>query len=453
MPEGSNALSVSAALSIAKGKLEEITVRVVGEVSEFSSNARYKAVYFTIKDERASLPCMMWANRYSSCGVELQVGALVELTGRFSLYAAKGRMNFDVFSVELAGEGKLRMQVANIVRRLDSEGLLSASRKKQIPRFPERIGLVTSPRGAAVYDVLRTLRRRFPLAEVVFAGVGVEGEGAPAGIIEGLDAVQDAGVELILLVRGGGSFEDLMPFNDEGLARHIASMEVPVITGIGHEPDTSIADLVSDFRASTPTAAAEAVTPSFIELVSTLSDRGRRAHGVISGRLSSTGRILDRYSLLPLFQDPMSLLHEEAQEVDDLSKRLHASIPGGLSSAKDKLRDIRGVLASGLYALMIKPTASLNGSKAALQSAGRSLPVPFAAQLSSHAASLEALSPLAVLSRGYSVTRGPDGRIMSSISHARVGEKVSVQVSDGNMECTVDSIEEISLDLEVLDAS
>ncbi|MEG0322977.1 MAG: exodeoxyribonuclease VII large subunit, partial [Raoultibacter sp.] len=226
----SEPLSVSAALSLAKNSLESFMVKLIGEVSEVNNKPGYKAVYFTVKDSGASLPCMMWLTRYKSAGFDLRVGMLVELTGRFTLYAPKGRMNFDVFGMAIAGEGNLRLQVANLAKKLEAEGLMRPERKRQIPRLPEKIGLVTSPRGAAVHDVLRTLRRRFPLADIVLAGVAVEGPAAPAGLIEALLAVQRAGVEVVLLVRGGGSFEDLMPFNDESLARTIASMPIPVVT-------------------------------------------------------------------------------------------------------------------------------------------------------------------------------------------------------------------------------
>ena len=153
----SAALSVSAAMSLAKQSLESLTVRMVGEVSEVSIKPGYKAAYFTVKDSSASLPCMMWNNRYRASGIQLAIGQLVELTGRFTLYAAKGRMNFDVFTVALAGEGDLRLKVANIARKLKAEGLTDPARKRPLPVFPERIGLVTSPRSAAVHDVLRTL--------------------------------------------------------------------------------------------------------------------------------------------------------------------------------------------------------------------------------------------------------------------------------------------------------
>ena len=160
-------LSVSAAMALAKGALEGVAVRLVGEVSEVSNKPGYKAVYFTVKDKSAALPCMMWNNRFRAAGVPLRVGQLVELAGQFTLFAPKGRMNFDVVSLKLAGEGDLRLKVAELARKLEAEGLMDAARKRPLPIYPDVVGLVTSPRGAAVHDVLRTLRRRFPLARVL----------------------------------------------------------------------------------------------------------------------------------------------------------------------------------------------------------------------------------------------------------------------------------------------
>ena len=306
------ALSVSAAMGLAKNALEEVVVRLVGEVSEVNDKPGYKAVYFTVKDEKASLPCMMWMNRYQASGVALSVGALVELTGRFSLYAAKGRMNFDVFSVSLAGEGQLRLQVANLARELEAMGLMDPARKRPLPAYPETIGLVTSPRGAAVHDVLRTLRRRYPLARILFAGVPVEGPGAADGLVDGLAKVVFAGAEVVLLVRGGGSFEDLMPFNDRRLARTIAACPVPVVTGIGHEPDTSIADMVADVRASTPTAAAEAVAPAQSEITARIQGLGAAMGHAEGRRLDGLSLAVERLASLPLFREPTRLFDAEA---------------------------------------------------------------------------------------------------------------------------------------------
>ncbi|WP_249040426.1 exodeoxyribonuclease VII large subunit, partial [Eggerthella sinensis] len=348
--KGSEALSVSGAMALAKGALEGVTVRLMGEVSEVSNKPGYKAVYFTVKDPSAALPCMMWNNRFQASGVRLAVGQLVELTGRFTLYAPKGRMNFDVFSIALAGEGNLRLQVANLARKLEAEGLMRPERKRPLPAYPVAIGLVTSPRGAAVHDVLRTLRRRFPLARVLVAGVAVEGAQAPAGIVEGMRAVVRAGAEVVLVVRGGGSFEDLMPFNDEGLARMIGKCPVPVVTGIGHEPDTSIADMVADVRASTPTAAAEAVSPARESLARLFEARCGSLRASMGRALDRAGAEVRRCATRPLFCDAQLLYATEAQMLDMAADRLFRALPANLARDEALVERQRERLACALPA-------------------------------------------------------------------------------------------------------
>lgn len=417
-------LSVSAALALAKRSLESFTVKLIGEVSEVSNKPGYKAVYFSVKDSGASMPCMMWLNRYKAAGVELRVGMLVELTGRFTLYAPKGRMNFDVFGLSIAGEGNLRLQVANLAKRLEAEGLMRSERKKQIPRLPEKAGLVTSPRGAAVHDVLRTLRRRFPLATVLLAGVAVEGENAPLGLIAGLEAVRDAGAEVVLLVRGGGSFEDLMPFNDEGLARAIATLGVPVVTGIGHEPDTSIADMVADVRASTPTAAAEAVSPSLEGLESELGVRGAALSGALSRRIERAFSVVERIAERPVFADPNMLFAVEAQSLDLFEDRLQRAIPLNLERDRVKLRHLEDQV----------------------RSVGATLLPRFENQLAMGASRLHDLSPLTILSRGYAIAKDEEGSIVKSVDGIEANEAVCVEVADGRLDCTVNAVHKITIE-------
>lgn len=421
-PEGKpQALSVSAAMQLAKGALESVTVKLVGEVSELNNKPGYKAVYFTVKDEKAALPCMMWLNRYKASGVQMAVGQLVELTGRFTLYAAKGRMNFDVFSVALAGEGNLRLQVANLARKLQAEGLMDPTRKQPIPAFPETIGVVTSPRGDAVHDVLRTLRRRFPVARVLLAGVPVEGKDAPRGIVEGMRCVAHAGAEVILVVRGGGSYEDLMPFNDEFLARMISKCYVPVVTGIGHEPDTSIADMVADFRASTPTAAAEAVSPSQESLDALFKGRGQALCAGAERSIEAMRKRVEMCASQQVMRDPNLLFANEAQTLDYLNERLLAAMPHYME------------LNSARLASLVQQLAVL----------GPQLPERFSREVRVQAAQLDALSPLAVLGRGYSIVRDGAGAVLKSVDGANVGAPVGVQLSDGVLDCVVQDIKKV----------
>ena len=411
----SRPLSVSEAMQAAKRSLESITVKLIGEVSEVNAKAGYKAVYFTVKDDGASLPCMIWLNRYHQSGVQLCVGQRVELTGRFTLYAPNGRMNFDVFSISLAGEGDLRRRVAELAQRLEREGLMAASRKRPVGSLYEHIGLVTSPRGAAVHDVLRTIRRRFPVARISLAGVAVEGSQAPQGIVSGIDACVRAGCEVVLVVRGGGSFEDLMPFNDERLARAIAACPVPVVTGIGHEPDTSIADMVADVRSSTPTAAAERVSPDSSALLRELDAR--------AASMSASQRLaIERYEARlgyvasrPLFKDPHLLFSTDLLTLDLLHDRLSRALPECL--AKDSLH--------------------LTDAQRRLCTCAKTSFERFEHELALRAGRLHDLSPLAVLSRGYAIAKDEEGSVVRSVYAVHDGDKLDVAVSDGVISCSV----------------
>ncbi len=453
------ALSVSAAMGLAKGALEAVTVRLVGEVSEVNDKPGYKAVYFTVKDEKASLPCMMWLNRYQASGVALTQGVLVELTGRFSLYAAKGRMNFDVFTVTLAGEGQLRLQVANLARELEAMGLMADERKRPLPEYPRYVGIVTSPRGSVIHDMLRTLRRRYPLAKVLFAGVPVEGPGAADAMVDGLAKVVFAGAEVVLLGRGGGSFEDLMPFNDRRLARTIAACPVPVVTGIGHEPDNTIADMVADVRASTPTAAAEAVAPPAEQTRARLDALARALHGAEQRRLEGAARSLERIAALPPFREPERLFDAEALALDDLSGRLSRALPAmvrerrhrvgllaeglgrmlpaALAAPRASVAAARGRLAVRGATLTDRWEAALDADRDRLRGAGERLPERFCAAVAVNAARLHDLSPLAVLARGYAIARTGEGAVVRSAAAVAPGDGLAVTVADGVIDCTV----------------
>lgn len=443
--ENSSALSVSAAMALAKGALESVTVRMVGEISELSNKAGYKAVYFTIKDQSASLPCMMWNNRYQASGVHLAIGSLVEITGRFTLYAAKGRMNFDVFSLSLAGEGKLRMQVAELAKRLQAEGLMDASRKRQLPLYPYRIGLVTSPRGAAVHDVLRTLRRRYPMAQVLLAGVPVEGSQAPRYMQDALRCVVGQGAELVLLVRGGGSFEDLMPFNDEGLARSIAACPVPVVTGIGHEPDTSIADMVSDLRASTPTAAAEAVAPEARALNQHIELQAQRLSTRLLGRIERAKLRLDAVRAKDVIARPEALFASQALALDDYATRLPLAIPRSLDKDRLNLQLNESRLHRAMPQVLGLQGALIDERAASLHRGTRSLIEANKVKLGMAASRLNDLSPLAVIARGYGLARDEGGRIVKSIEQVTEGDLMTYQIADGEIVSRVESTDRIDV--------
>ncbi len=424
MPDD-RALSVTEAMSAAKRALEGVQLRVIGEVSEFNDKPGYKAAYFSVCDRGASMPCMMWRDDYRDSGTTLECGMLVELAGYFSAYVPKGRMQFMVRSLTAAGEGKLRLQVAALARALEAEGLMRPERKRPLPPFPERIAVVTSPRGKAVHDVVRTLHRRYPLAELLVAGVQVEGADAPAEIVEGLRAAAAAAPDVVLLVRGGGSYEDLMPFNSEQVARAVAAMPMPVVTGVGHEPDTSIADMVADVRASTPTAAAEAVAPDLGDVRARLGQEARALGRSLAHQLQSAVHRVTRCAERPVFSEPRVLLGPASQTLDILETALRRAIPARLERDARVLAVQRDRLAGVGARVLERPSAAFRLA----------------------AARLDDLSPLAILGRGYAVCFAEDGRtIIRSTAAVARDDRLRVRVADGSINCRVDDTERVAGD-------
>ena len=419
MPEQPRPLTVSELMMLARRALEPLEVTVVGEVTEFTDRSGYKAVYFTLSDPDAVLPCLVWRDAYERSDCPLRCGMLVEARGAMTVYAPKGRMQFQVRSLAPAGEGFLRMQVSALARRLEAEGLMSRDRKRPLPEYPERIGLVTSPRGKAVHDVVRTLWRRYPAAELVFAGVAVEGADAPASIVSGLETVGRAGVDVVILARGGGSYEDLMPFNTEEVARAVAASPAPVVTGIGHEPDTSIADMVADVRASTPTGAAEAATPSCDEVTARLvaMERalGRGLQHVVIG-LEHRLALAERS---PVLADARGWLSVRAQSVDLAAEDLSTAGRRLVTASRTRLGAAASTLAAAAPSVTRAPSR----------------------RLATAAASLDALSPLAVLARGYAVVYGEAGAVLTDASSVAAGHLTVTRLAHGTLRSRVEEIE------------
>ncbi len=418
MSDAPRALTVTEAMGWAKRTLEGAPLRVIGEVSEATDRSGYKAVYFTLCDGSSVMSCLMWRDVFGASGVSLREGMLVEVTGTLTVYAPKGRMQFQVRTLQAAGEGALRMQVAALARRLEAEGLMRIERRRPLPEFPDRIALVTSPRGKAVHDVIRTLRRRYPIAELLIAGVAVEGAGAVGSIVDGLRAAGASRADVVILARGGGSYEDLMPFNDEAVARAVVACPVPVVTGIGHEPDTSIADMVADLRASTPTAAAEAVAPSADEVGGRLEAQRRLLARALSGSVRAAERRVAVLRSHAVFRDPKALTATAAQRLDVAASGLPRALPGRLS--RDRVR---------LDAAAVRLTGS----------ASRSLE-RFGAELRLAASRLEDLSPLGILARGYAVCYAEDGAVVRSSNTLDPGDRVLVRLHRGAAGCLVESV-------------
>ena len=462
----SDALSVSQAAELAAGALHGVPkITVLGEVTGFRGpNARSGHCYFQIKDESAALECIVWKGTYDKRAFDLRDGLQVLFTGTFDLYKPTGKMSFKASSFTLAGEGLLRQQVAQLADKLRREGLMEPERKRRIPVFCTRVAVVTSLSGAVINDVKRTLRRRNPMVEVMCVGAKVQGEGAPAELVEGLRraAAITPAPDCILLVRGGGSFEDLMTFNDEGLARAVAACPVPVVTGIGHEPDNSICDMVSDRRCSTPTAAAESVAPEFSELVSALDGREQRLQRVLEGkivraasacdglggrlgramdvRLERERRSLDAFATRPCLTSPANIVDrrevELAQTVDRFCSACERA-QGRFAMELDRLAP--RLRSSTAHVDRMGHALELAASR--LRSKGTQLLNAPVAELGRSAAALDALSPLKVLGRGYSIAYDGDGSVATRAESFHAGDALRLRMADGDVLATVDAVE------------
>lgn len=421
------ALSVTEAMTQAKRALEGMSMRVLGEVSEATDRSGYKAVYFTLCDGSSVMSCLMWRDAFAASGTPLQEGMLVEVTGSLTVYAPKGRMQFQVRTLAAAGEGALRLKVAALARRLEAEGLMRPERRRPLPEFPDSIALVTSPRGKAVHDVIRTLRRRYPVAELLVAGVAVEGVGAVAAIVEGLRAAGASGADVVILARGGGSYEDLMPFNDEAVARAVVACPVPVVTGIGHEPDTSIADMVADLRASTPTAAAESVAPACEEVTARLGSLSRLLARALSQSVRNAERRVAVLRSHAVFRDPRALTAVPAQRLDLAAAALPRALPGRIATDRRHL--------------------SVIGQR--LGHASRRSVEVATARLLLDASRLEDLSPLGILARGYAVCYSEDGAVVRSPGSLEIGDHVRLRLQGGSAGCLVESVQDEGTDTDV----
>jgi exodeoxyribonuclease VII large subunit len=368
---------------------------VQGEVSNLSRPSSGH-MYFTLKDSSASLRCVMWRTQVQRQRYLPSDGAAVEVHGSISIYEAGGAYQLYADILRPLGEGALYQEFLRLKARLEAEGLFDVRRKRPLPRWPQRIGIVTSPTGAALRDMLNVLRRRYPLAEVILAPTAVQGEEAPFGIIRAIQALnQREHPDLILLARGGGSLEDLWAFNDEGVARAIAASAVPVITGVGHETDFTIADFVADLRAPTPTAAAELATPDQAELRQELSHMFGRLGSAALGGVESQRWVLQTLRSRLRMQSPQARLLSDQQRLDELAHRM------------------------------------AQASRHRLQIEG--------AHLVGNQQHLAALNPMAVLQRGFALVTGMDGGVVHRKDQVHQDQALQVQVSDGKFSVKVTS--------------
>lgn len=355
-------------------------------------------LYMKLKDENSSIQAAMFRYNAQKLKFAPRAGMKVIALGRVSVYVPGGYYSFNIDSLIPDGAGELAARFEQLKEKLQKEGLFDRSHKKQIPAFPETIGVITSPTGAAIRDIINVCGRRYPLAKLLVFPVKVQGEGSAKSMIDALDFFSISGcADLLIIGRGGGSTEDLWEFNDEGLARAIYRCSIPVISAVGHEIDFTICDFVADLRAPTPSAAAELAVPDRAELTAKFEALKGRMDALLKSRYDGAKRRFDTLSGSYIFKEPQRMLESRYITLDNISGRL-------LSTLKLTFEKKRS-------------------------------------QYTSLLSKLESLSPLAVLSRGYSALYSPDGRVITSVSQISKGDDIRLELTDGTVSAAVENVE------------
>jgi exodeoxyribonuclease VII large subunit len=393
-----NILSVSQLTSYLRELLEtnEILqdVWVRGELSNVSRPSSGH-LYFTLKDSEAAIRCVMWRNAAARLGFAPDEGKAVEAHGGMGIYEVSGQVQLYVDTMRPAGEGELFQEYMRLKARLEAEGLFAPEIKQPLPELPKTIGIVTSPTGAALQDMLDTLRRRFPVAEVILSPTPVQGAEAPQGIVAALERLnREVRPDVILIGRGGGSIEDLWAFNDESVVRAVRASTSPVISGVGHETDFTLTDFAADRRAPTPTAAAEIAVPDKFELLAAIAELANRQTAIIHENLSSLHLELGQLQSEFIHLSPKYRINTSRQQLDEVNLRIRHALQRLLENRRFRLENLWR--------------------------------------------SLKSLNPQAVLNRGYAVvTRSEDGSIVRNSNQVRQDENIHIRVSRGGLDARV----------------
>ena len=395
-----NSISVSALNGYIKSLMETddvlSSVSVKGEISNFKRNASGH-LYFSLKDENATVSAVMFKGAAMRLAFLPKDGMKVTVYGRVSLYEKSGQYQIYVETMMADGIGELAIAFERLKNKLEAEGLFAVERKKPIPKMPRRVGIITSPTGAAVRDMINVSGRRYPLADILLFPAAVQGAEAPPQLTMGIEYFNAAdSVDVIIIGRGGGSIEDLWAFNEEGLVRAIAASKIPVISAVGHETDFTLCDFVADRRAPTPSAAAELAVPDITVIENYLVNAKRRIDKVIDTKLSQSKDTVSRLEKVISLNSPTSRLDNSKMSLLHLETRLETAALARIS--------------------------------------GR------AAVLGELSAKLAGMNPLSVLSRGYGMVEGENGEVISSVKNVTTTQNVRVRMSDGSIGATVTDV-------------
>ena len=386
-----------------------------GEISNFKAHTRGH-LYFTIKDEGSRINAVMFQSQASKINFPIEDGMKVLVTGRISVYEATGGYQIYVDEILVDGLGNLYLEYEKLKKKLATEGLFDDSKKKPIPRFPERIGIITAPTGAAIRDILTTIKNRWPICETILLPSLVQGREAAPDIVRQIQAAEDYNLDVLIVGRGGGSIEDMWCFNEEIVARAIYNCTIPVISAVGHEIDTTIADYVADMRAPTPTGAAERAVPNKDDIFRYINQVNLRLNNSIIKIVSDRRKKLDSLRDSYILKNPISIYQIKEQKFDNLFEKLNLVM-------SRRLKDSRNILEVNVEKIKVLTDKLYENKKHTYLN---------------YLNKLEVLNPLLTIKRGYSITKIED-KVVSSIKNIKKNDKLTVTLNDGTINGIVES--------------
>ena len=394
------------------------SVFLKGEISNFKAHT-YGHLYFSVKDETSKINAIMFSRSASKLDFKPAEGTKVLISGRISIYEATG--NYQIYVDEMIedGVGNLYVEFEKLKKKLSDEGLFDQKRKKEIPKVPKKVGIITASTGAAVRDIVTTIKRRFPICETILFPTLVQGDGAKDDIVKNIKLASKYDLDVLIVGRGGGSIEDLWAFNEEIVARAIYDCEVPIISAVGHEVDFTIADFVADLRAPTPTAAAELAVPNMIDLQNNIVQLSIRLKEAIYKKVNYQKLYLDSIKNSFVIKNPMIMFDNRKQNLDLINNRLSELILRKLESKKDKLKSIKQSYVFSNPNILYKDEMNL---------------------LNNIISKLDLLNPLKVLNRGYSITYSKD-KVIKNIKDVK--DEIKVKVYNGEIKAKVLEVKEV----------
>lgn len=396
-------------------------VYLKGEISNFKHHTRGH-FYFTLKDENSRIAAVMFASAAKSVAFEPEDGMKVLVSGRIALYEATGSYQIYVDSMELDGIGNLYLEFERLKKELAKEGLFNKEHKRPIPRFPKKIGIITAPTGAAIRDILSTIKRRYPICETILFPALVQGTGAKESVVKQLNKAQEYDLDVIICGRGGGSIEDLWAFNEEIVARAIYNSKIPVISAVGHEIDFTIADYVADLRAPTPTGAAEMAVPNLVDLKSLIDQYKIRANEAVTNIIKKNRIKLESLQNSFVLKNPLSLYEIKEQKLDSYIDYLNQYMTNKLNHAKLMYEKVIN------NKILISPQSMFDKKKH---------------QYELLLKTIEVLNPMKLLSSGYSIVKS-NGKVIKNSHDVNLEDVVDIELSEGKLKCSVIGKDELN---------